>query len=57
MGAGMIHPKVFDACGIDHNEWQGFAFGVGIDRLLMMKYGIDDIRLLYSGDVRVSAQF
>jgi len=57
MGAGMIHPKVLITCGINPEEWQGFAFGVGIDRIAMMKYGIDDVRLLYNGDVRVSAQF
>ncbi len=57
MGAGMIHPKVLEACNINEEEWQGFAFGVGIDRIAMMKYGIDDVRLLYSGDVRVAAQF
>lgn len=57
MGAGMIHPKVLEACNINPEEWQGFAFGVGIDRIAMMKYGISDVRLLYDGDVRVSAQF
>lgn len=57
MGAGIVHPSVLKASGIDSNEWQGFAFGVGIDRLVMIRYGIDDIRLLYSGDLRLIHQF
>lgn len=57
MGAGMVHPKVLSECGLDSNEWQGFAFGGGIDRMAMLKWGIDDIRLLYSGDLRVVNQF
>ncbi len=57
MGAGMVHPKVLEASGVDSKEWQGFAFGGGIDRLAMLKYGIDDIRLLYTGDLRVVEQF
>jgi phenylalanyl-tRNA synthetase alpha chain len=57
MGAGMVHPNVFKAVNIDSNEWQGFAFGVGMDRLAMFKYGIDDVRLLYSGDLRFVNQF
>lgn len=52
-GAGMVHPNVLKAAG----EWQGFAFGMGLDRLLMMKYKIDDIRLSYSGDLRFLKQF
>jgi phenylalanyl-tRNA synthetase, alpha subunit len=50
MGAGMVHPKVLRDSGIDPEGFSGFAFGIGIDRLAIMKYGIDDIRLLYSGD-------
>jgi len=56
-GAGMVHPKVLTECGLNPDEWQGFAFGGGIDRLAMLKWGIDDIRLLYSGDLRVVNQF
>ncbi len=57
MGAGMIHPDVLRASGIDPATYSGFAFGVGIDRLAVMKYGIDDIRHLYSGDLRFLNQF
>ncbi len=57
MGAGMVHPNVLRAAGIDSRVYTGFAFGGGIDRLVMLKYGIDDIRLLYSGDLRFVNQF
>jgi len=57
LGAGMVHPNVLRAGGLNPNEWQGFAFGVGIDRLAMLKYKIDDIRLFYSGDLRFLRQF
>ncbi|MDQ1281972.1 MAG: Phenylalanine--tRNA ligase [Patescibacteria group bacterium] len=57
MGAGMVHPKVLENCGIDSRKYSGFAFGGGIDRLAMLKYGLDDIRLLYNGDLRVVNQF
>lgn len=57
MGAGMVHPKVLENAGIDPREWSGFAFGAGIDRLLMLKHGIPDIRLIYTGDLRVVDQF
>ncbi|MCK5285802.1 MAG: phenylalanine--tRNA ligase subunit alpha [Candidatus Pacebacteria bacterium] len=57
LGAGMVHPKVLNAVGIDSRKYQGFAFGVGIDRIIMLKYGIDDIRRLYSGDLRLINQF
>lgn len=57
MGAGMVHPKVLEGSGIDPKEYSGFAFGMGIDRLAVMKYGIDDIRHLYSGDLRFVNQF
>jgi phenylalanyl-tRNA synthetase alpha chain len=56
-GAGMVHPNVFKAVKIDPKKWQGFAFGMGLDRLTMMKYKIDDIRLFYSGDLRFLRQF
>jgi len=57
MGAGMVHPNVFKAVGYTPDKWQGFAFGVGLDRLAMLKYQIDDIRLFYSGDLRFLKQF
>ena len=57
MGAGMVHPNVFKAAGLNPKNWQGFAFGIGLDRLAMMKYKINDIRLLYSGDLRFLQQF
>ena len=52
LGSGMVHPKVIAACGLDPAEWQGFAFGCGIDRLAMLKYGIDDLRPVFEADVR-----
>ena len=54
---GMVHPNVLRAGGIDPDEYNGFAFGLGLDRLVMMKYGIDDIRHLQSGDLRFNSQF
>lgn len=57
MGAGMVHPNVLRAGGLDPEIWTGFAFGGGLDRLIMLKYGIDDVRLLYSGDLRLVNQF
>lgn len=56
-GAGTVHKNVFESAGIDSNEWKGFAFGMGIDRLVMIRYGIDDIRHLYTGDLRLINQF
>lgn len=52
LGSGMVHPKVIAACGLDPTEWQGFAFGCGIDRLAMLKYGMDDLRAFFDGDIR-----
>ena len=52
LGSGMVHPKVIEACGLDPDEWQGFAFGCGIDRLAMLKYGMDDLRAFFDGDLR-----
>jgi phenylalanyl-tRNA synthetase alpha chain len=52
LGSGMVHPKVIEACGLDPDEWQGFAFGCGIDRLAMLKYGMDDLRAFFDGDIR-----
>ena len=52
LGSGMVHPKVLAAGGIDPNEWQGFAFGMGIDRIAMLKYGIPDLRAFFDSDLR-----
>lgn len=57
MGAGVVHPHVLKAAGVDPEQWSGFAFGGGIDRLIMVKYGIDDIRNFYNGDLRFVNQF
>ncbi len=55
-GCGMIHPQVLRNCGIDPERWQGFAFGMGLERTAMLRYGIPHIRLLYEGDVRLLEQ-
>jgi phenylalanyl-tRNA synthetase alpha chain len=52
LGSGMVHPKVIANCGLDPEIWQGFAFGCGIDRLAMLKYGMDDLRAFFDGDLR-----
>ena len=52
LGSGMVHPKVLAAGGIDPDQWQGFAFGVGIDRITMLKYGIPDLRAFFDSDLR-----
>ncbi|MCF6461626.1 phenylalanine--tRNA ligase subunit alpha [Clostridium sp. Cult3] len=57
LGCGMVHPKVLANCGIDPDKYSGFAFGMGIDRITMVKYGIDDIRLLFENDNRFLEQF
>lgn len=57
LGCGMVHPHVLEMCGIDPNEYQGFAFGVGLERIALLKYEIDDMRLLYENDVRFLNQF
>ena len=57
MGAGMVHPNVLRAAGVDPEKYQGYAFGMGIDRLAVMRFGIDDVRMLYNGDLRVVNQF
>lgn len=56
-GAGMTHPQVLKNVKLDPRKWQGFAFGIGLDRIAMIKYKIDDIRLFYSGDLRFIRQF
>ena len=57
LGAGMVHPHVLEMCGFDTKEYQGFAFGIGIERVGMLKYGIDDIRRFYTNDIRFNKQF
>ncbi len=57
LGCGMVHPEVLRKCGIDPEVYSGFAFGFGLDRMVMQKYGIDDIRLLYESDMRFLDQF
>lgn len=57
LGAGMVHPKVLEAAGVDPRKYTGFAFGIGIDRVAMLKYKIDDVRLFYDGDMRLVSQF
>jgi len=52
LGSGMVHRKVIEACGLDPDEWQGFAFGTGVDRLAMLKYGMEDLRAFFDGDLR-----
>ncbi len=57
LGSGMVHPNVFKAVGYDPEEYTGFAFGMGVDRLAMLKYGIDDIRLFFENNLRFLEQF
>ena len=57
LGCGMVHPHVFEMSGIDPNEYTGFAFGVGLERIALLKYEIDDMRLLYENDIRFLNQF
>ncbi|MFH1772611.1 MAG: phenylalanine--tRNA ligase subunit alpha [Candidatus Omnitrophota bacterium] len=57
LGCGMIHPNVLESCAIDSKKYKGFAFGMGVERIAMLKYGIDDIRLFYENDVRFLSQF
>jgi len=57
LGCGMVHPKVLRNCGIDPDEWQGFAWGVGVDRLAMLKYGIPDVRDMFAADPRWLAHY
>jgi phenylalanyl-tRNA synthetase alpha chain len=56
-GCGMVHPNVLQNVGIDPEQWQGFAFGFGVERLLMIKHGIPDLRMLFENDVRFLEQF
>ncbi len=57
LGCGMVHPHVFEMCGIDKDRYTGFAFGVGLERIALLKYEIDDMRLLYENDYRFLRQF
>ncbi|MCL2401494.1 MAG: phenylalanine--tRNA ligase subunit alpha [Oscillospiraceae bacterium] len=57
LGAGMVHHKVLSGCGIDPDEYSGFAFGIGADRMTMLRFGIDDLRLLFENDMRFLGQF
>jgi phenylalanyl-tRNA synthetase alpha chain len=57
LGGGMVHPNVLSSVGIDPEKYQGFAFGGGIDRLAMLRYGVPDVRLFYQGDLRLVKQF
>jgi phenylalanyl-tRNA synthetase alpha chain len=57
LGAGMVHPDVLEMSGIDSKEYSGFAFGLGPDRIAMLRYGVNDIRNFYSNDVRFLEQF
>ena len=57
LGCGMVHPNVLSRGGVDSSEYSGFAFGMGLDRLVMMRYQINDIRLFHGGDLRFLEQF
>jgi phenylalanyl-tRNA synthetase alpha chain len=57
LGCGMIHPNVLAAAGIDSEQWQGYAFGAGIDRLAMLRYGVDDLRMFFENDLQFLKQF
>jgi len=57
MGCGMVHPRVFEMSGIDPERYSGFAFGMGVERLTMLRYGVNDLRLFFDNDLRFLAQF
>jgi phenylalanyl-tRNA synthetase alpha chain len=57
LGAGMVDPNVFESVGLDPEQYTGYAFGMGVDRIAMLRYGIDDIRTLYENDIRFLNQF
>ena len=57
LGCGMVHPNVLTACGVDPNKWQGYAFGMGIERLAMLRYAVNDLRFFFENDLRFLAQF
>jgi len=57
LGCGMVDPEVFKSVGYDPMVWRGYAFGMGVERIAMLKHGIEDIRLFYNGDIRFLRQF
>ena len=57
MPGGLVHPRVLEACGVDSTEFSGYAFGLGLSRVAMLRYGIEDIRWMFSGDLRFLEQF
>ena len=57
LGSGMVHPQVLENVGIDSERYTGFAFGMGIERLSMLRYGVDDLRLFFNNDLRFLEQF
>ncbi len=57
MGCGMVHPNVLKSCGIDPEEYKGFAFGLGVERFAMLRYDVKDLRLFFQNDVRFLSQF
>ncbi|MBS3732844.1 MAG: phenylalanine--tRNA ligase subunit alpha, partial [Desulfobacterales bacterium] len=57
LGCGMVHPVVFENVGYDTNRYSGFAFGMGVERIAMLKYGINDIRMFFENDIRFLRQF
>jgi len=57
LGCGMVHPKVFEAVGVDNEKYTGFAFGMGAERLAMLRYGVNDLRLFFENDLRFLRQF
>jgi phenylalanyl-tRNA synthetase alpha chain len=57
LGCGIVHPKVFEAVGIDPERYSGYAFGMGVERMAMLRYGVDDLRLFFNNDLRFLEQF
>jgi phenylalanyl-tRNA synthetase alpha chain len=57
LGCGMVHPRVLEMSGIDPERYRGFAFGMGVERLAMLRYGVNDLRLFFENDLRFLAQF
>ena len=57
LGSGLVHPKVFQSVGIDTEEFSGYAFGLGVERLAMLRYGVTDLRQFFENDLRFLAQF
>ena len=57
LGCGMVHPKVLSGCGLDPEKYSGFAFGIGLERIVMRRFAVDDMRLFYENDTRFLEQF